>query len=154
MFSGHRLTRATQSTVRRVGDTKDAFTSRQSESSVERLANQRLHIARDKVSDWVCNADLESEKIMALLNSELLSDDCSTGLAGYSIAEQHGAAQPSDSLAPLTYAELYIPLLEEMITLLFLLFTDGIRVNVSQVLCPFGAASKNKLLFSVSAVEN
>ncbi|GFW71725.1 hypothetical protein TNCV_219391 [Trichonephila clavipes] len=30
-----------------------AFTPRQSASSVERLANQRLHLGRDEVSDWL-----------------------------------------------------------------------------------------------------
>ncbi|GFV20548.1 hypothetical protein TNCV_4143091 [Trichonephila clavipes] len=32
---------------------KAAFTPRLSASSVERLANQRLHLARDEVSDWL-----------------------------------------------------------------------------------------------------
>ncbi|GFV10758.1 hypothetical protein TNCV_1755961 [Trichonephila clavipes] len=32
---------------------KAAFTPRLSVSSVERLANQRLHLARNEVSDWL-----------------------------------------------------------------------------------------------------
>ncbi|GFX33409.1 hypothetical protein TNCV_4122431 [Trichonephila clavipes] len=32
---------------------KAAFTPRLSTSSVESLANQRLHLARDEVSDWL-----------------------------------------------------------------------------------------------------
>ncbi|GFY19113.1 hypothetical protein TNCV_4224771 [Trichonephila clavipes] len=32
---------------------KAEFTQRMSASSVERLANQRLHLVRDEVSDWL-----------------------------------------------------------------------------------------------------
>ncbi|GFT40011.1 hypothetical protein TNCV_12491 [Trichonephila clavipes] len=42
---------------------KAAFTPRLSASSVERLANQRLHIARDEVSDWL---DAQSSTLTAL----------------------------------------------------------------------------------------
>ncbi|GFY34863.1 hypothetical protein TNCV_154361 [Trichonephila clavipes] len=34
-------------------DFKAAFTPRQSASSIERIANQRLRLTRDEVSDWL-----------------------------------------------------------------------------------------------------
>ncbi|GFX23846.1 hypothetical protein TNCV_1788771 [Trichonephila clavipes] len=43
---------------------KAAFTPRQSASRVERLANQRLHLARDKVSDWL---DAQCPTLTALM---------------------------------------------------------------------------------------
>ncbi|GFU04739.1 hypothetical protein TNCV_4377671 [Trichonephila clavipes] len=43
---------------------KAAFTQRQPASSVERLANQRVHLARDEVSDWV---DAQRSTLAALV---------------------------------------------------------------------------------------
>ncbi|GFX45010.1 60S ribosomal protein L6 [Trichonephila clavipes] len=45
-----------------------AFTPRQPVSSVERLANQRLHLARDEVSDWL---DAQCSMLAAFLNAAL-----------------------------------------------------------------------------------
>ncbi|GFV30533.1 hypothetical protein TNCV_3348271 [Trichonephila clavipes] len=52
----------------RSGTSLTAFTPRQPASSVERLANQRLHLGRNEVSDWI---DAQHSTLTALVCSAL-----------------------------------------------------------------------------------